>query len=122
MAMILTQNYSKFATGCYVENQSNSQFSACHFNICVCDHFLKEEHCNVLFINMLYAILYHLLLKYSCVTIRLQNTNSKLIFRTYQYVFTNLSPYSFILKWLIELIDQCVVDGSTPLLNSLKNL
>ena len=112
MAMILTQNYSKFATGCYVENQSYSQFSSCPFNICICDHFLKEEHCNVLFINMLYAILYHLLLKYSCVE----------RFLPYQYVFTDLSPYSFILKWLIELIDQWVVDGSTPLLNSLKNL
>ena len=119
MAMILTQNYSKFATGCYVENQSYSQFSSCPFNICICDHFLKEEHCNVLFINMLCAILYHLLLKYSCVTIKVKDTNR---FLTYQYVFTNLSPYSFILKWLIELIDQCVVDGSTPLLNSLKNL
>merc|ERR1712062_324133 len=53
---------------------------------------------------MLCAILYHLLLKYSCVTIKVKDTN----FLPYQYVFTNLSPYSFILKWLIELIDQCV--------------
>ena len=121
--MILTQNYSKFTTGCYVKNQSYSQFSSCPSNICVCDHFLKEEHCNVLFINMLYAILYHLLLKYSCVTIKLQDTNiSHSCYLPYQYVFTNLSLHSFILKWLIALIDQCVVDGSTPLLNSLKNL
>ena len=65
---------------------------------------------------MLCAILYHLLLKYSCVTIKVER------FLPYQYVFTNLSLHSFILKWLTALIDQFVVDGSTPLLNSLKNL